>query len=164
MTRLVIPVPMRWRDIDGYGHINNVAVLQVLEEARIAAFWRSEQQPGQSGVPASEPYPTALLDSGPGAPLQTVVASQSIEYLRPIRYERMPLTVQLWLGKLGTASIDVCYEVTEAAPPAPGPAAKALASLVLVDGVSGSPRRIPDQVRQAWEPYVEDPVVFRRPR
>ena len=40
MTRLHVPVPVRWGDLDAYGHVNNVAVLQLLEEARIAAFWR----------------------------------------------------------------------------------------------------------------------------
>ena len=38
-----VRVPLRWADMDAYGHVNNVAVVQVLEEARVAAF----------GVPAN---------------------------------------------------------------------------------------------------------------
>ncbi|WP_349361683.1 thioesterase family protein [Paenarthrobacter sp. PH39-S1] len=29
---------MRWGDMDAYGHINNVEVIRILEEARIHAF------------------------------------------------------------------------------------------------------------------------------
>ena len=33
MTRLHVPVPVRWADLDAYGHVNNVAVLRLLAEA-----------------------------------------------------------------------------------------------------------------------------------
>src|SRR5665647_2574121 len=60
MTRLHVPVPVRWADLDAYGHVNNVAVLGLLEEARIAAFWRHPE--------GAEPaWPTAILDAAPGA-------------------------------------------------------------------------------------------------
>jgi acyl-CoA thioester hydrolase len=36
--RLTCNVPMRWGDMDAYGHINNVEILRILEEARIHAF------------------------------------------------------------------------------------------------------------------------------
>jgi acyl-CoA thioester hydrolase len=35
---LDIPVPVRWTDLDAYGHVNNAAMVRLLEEARIAAF------------------------------------------------------------------------------------------------------------------------------
>ena len=31
-------VPLRWSDMDAYGHVNNVQYLRLLEEARITAF------------------------------------------------------------------------------------------------------------------------------
>ncbi|HET6240986.1 MAG TPA: thioesterase family protein, partial [Arthrobacter sp.] len=36
--RIEVQVPMRWGDMDAYGHINNVQIVRILEEARIAAF------------------------------------------------------------------------------------------------------------------------------
>ena len=36
--RIEVLVPMRWGDMDAYGHINNVQIVRMLEEARIAAF------------------------------------------------------------------------------------------------------------------------------
>ena len=43
MARLHIPIPLRWGDLDAYGHINNVEMLRLLEEARIQAFWRPDE-------------------------------------------------------------------------------------------------------------------------
>ncbi|WP_308409809.1 acyl-CoA thioesterase [Zhihengliuella halotolerans] len=36
--RLTVEVPMRWADMDAYGHINNVNLVRMMEEARIGAF------------------------------------------------------------------------------------------------------------------------------
>ena len=46
MTHFDITVPVRWSDVDGYGHVNNATMLRLLEEARIRAFWMpsDEQQ------------------------------------------------------------------------------------------------------------------------
>ena len=52
-----------------------------------------------------------MLDSGIDAGTLTLIARQEIEYLRPVPYQRNPLDVQLWFGKLGGSSIEVCYEV-----------------------------------------------------
>lgn len=35
---LLVHVPARWGDMDAYGHVNNVAILSVMEEARVALF------------------------------------------------------------------------------------------------------------------------------
>src|SRR5690554_3999428 len=104
--RLHVPVPLRWADLDAYGHVNNVAMLRILEEARIAAFWR---HPEAVDTPV---LPTAVLDAGPRAQTHTLVARTEIEYLAPLAYRREPVTVQMWVGRIGGASLDVCYEIT----------------------------------------------------
>jgi acyl-CoA thioester hydrolase len=184
MTRLNVPVQLRWADLDAYGHVNNVQMLQLLEEARIEAFW---SHPGGTDTAGR---PTAVIDAGPGALTTTLVARQEIEYLRPLSYRRAPVVVQLWLGHLGGASIDVCYEVHDAVPavrrdavpddapddrpddahggadagvPTP-PYAQATTTVVLVDTATGRPRRITDEERAAWSPFLEDPIVLRRRR
>ncbi len=177
--RLRVPVQLRWSDMDAYGHVNNVEMLTLLEEARIEAFWAHPAPvPGLAGdvPPEREPWPTAVLDAGPGARTATLVARQEVEYLRPLGYRRTPVVVDMWIGHLGGASIDVCYEVHDAlrdalhdAPGDGGPAtarvtpyARAVTTLVLVDAASGSPRRIGEDERAAWLPYVEEPPAFRR--
>lgn len=153
--RLTIPVPVRWADLDAYNHVNNVAMLRILEEARILAFWQHPTAgPGES-------IPTAVLGSGAGADTHTVVARQEIEYLRPLGYTRTPVDVQLWLGSIGGASIDVCYEVHDAGSTS-APYARALTTVVVIDAAQGTPRRLRAEEKVAWEPYLETPVSFRR--
>lgn len=163
MTRLRVPVQLRWADLDAYGHVNNVQMLQLLEEARIEAFW-SHPDPAGGG------RATAVLDAGPGAPTTTLVARQEIEYLRPLSYRRAPAVVELWIGHLGGASIDVCYEVVDASPdgsgdgPATTPYARACTTLVLVDTATGRPRRIDTAERAAWSPFLGEMITLRRRR
>jgi acyl-CoA thioester hydrolase len=162
MARLEVTVQLRWSDMDAYAHVNNVEMLRLLEEARIEAFWSHPAAPDGTAVDGA--WPTAVLDAGPGASLSTLVARQEIEYLRPLGYRRAPVVVELWIGHLGSASLDVCYEVRDA-PSADGGTvyARAITTLVLVDA-SGAPTRIGREVRAAWEPYVEAPVELRRRR
>ncbi|WP_104081524.1 thioesterase family protein [Cryobacterium sp. Y11] len=154
--KLHVPIRLRWSDLDAYGHVNNSEMLRLLEEARILAFWVTEDS---GAVGAS----TAVLDGRPGADTLTLIARQEIEYLAPVPYLRQPLDVRLWLGKLGGASLDVCYEVYSPEGVAPEVLyARANATIVLVDAASERPRRINDTERAAWTPYLDDPIVFAR--
>lgn len=152
--RLHVPVPVRWADLDAYGHVNNVAVMRLLEEARIVAFWHHPD--------ADEPWPTAVLDAGPAATTHTVVARQEVEYVAPILYRRDPVVVEMWVGRTGGASIDVCYEVTATRDGARTVFVRAQTTLVLLDAATGRPRRLTEAERSVWEPYAEDPVQMRR--
>lgn len=153
--KLHVPIRLRWSDLDAYGHVNNAEMLRLLEEARIQAFWAN----GESAVGAS----TAVLDGRPGADTLTLIARQEIEYLAPVPYLRQPVDVRLWLGKLGGASLEVCYEVwsPEGAEPAVQ-FARASTTIVLVDAASERPRKISEIERAAWTPYLDEPVRFVR--
>jgi acyl-CoA thioester hydrolase len=157
MARLAVPVQLRWGDVDAYQHVNNAAMFQLLEEARIEAFWR---HPDDTHAGA---WPTAVLDGGPDAELSTLVARQEIEYLLPLGYRRTPVIVEVWIGRLGGASIDVCYEVRDEGD-APAVYARSTATIVLVEAATGRPRRIAPAQRAAWEPYLEAPPTFRHRR
>jgi len=73
----------------------------------------------------------------------TLIARQEIEYLAPVPYQRRPLEVQMWFGKLGGSSVEVCYEVHNH-PDSPERVlyARSTAIIVLVDAASGRPVRI----------------------
>ncbi|MCD2442381.1 acyl-CoA thioesterase [Agromyces sp. SYSU K20354] len=156
--RLHVPTPLRWSDLDAYGHVNNARMLSLLEEARIQAFWVSDDT-SEHAVGAS----TAVLDASPGANTITLIARQEVEYLAPIPYQRQPLDIELWIGHIGGASLDVCYEVFS---PTDAQSrvlyTRAVTTIVVVDAASERPRRISDAERTAWEPYLEDPIAFRR--
>lgn len=166
VTRLHVPVSLRWSDLDAYQHVNNVEMFRLLEDARITVFWRHPE------VPSDEAWPTAVVDSGPGATSHTFVARQEIEYVRPLGFTRVPVRVEMWIGHLGGASLDVCYEVHDGAqvmprtgPSAGGqPYARATTTIVAIDAATQAPRRITAEERAAWEPFLEEPLVFRRRR
>lgn len=157
MTRIHVPVPLRWSDIDAYGHVNNAELLRLLEEARISAFW------ADAGGSTDTAHSTAVIAGGPGAQTITLIAGLQVEYLAPVPYGRQPLDVQLWIGRLGGASIEICYEVCSPVGDSDHLVyARASTTLVLVDAATEKPRRLTDAERSAWAAYVEDPVRFRQ--
>lgn len=177
--RLHVPIRLRWSDLDAYAHVNNAEMLRLLEEARIQAFWVNDEAGGAAGAAGQDgaghngtvpegaqdaaARGTAVLDGRPGAATLTLIARLEIEYLAPIPYLREPIDVQLWIGKLGGASLDVCYEVY-------GPAgqdsarlyARATTTIVLVDAATERPRKINELERGAWTPYLEPAITFTR--
>jgi len=165
MIRLHVPVPLRWSDLDAYQHVNNVAMFRLLEDARITAFWRHAE------AVDGDAWPTAILDTGPHGESHTLVAGQQIEYLRPLAFSRTPVRVEMWIGKLGGASLEVCYEVHDGVPggfPRTGPASgdapyvRATTTIVLIDAATDRPRRITPAERETWAPYAGEPLTFRR--
>ncbi len=153
--RLHIPIHLRWGDLDAYNHVNNTAMLKLLEEARVRAFWRTET--------GEQEYPTAVLTSGMENGILSLIARQEIEYLAPVPYQRDPLEVELWFGRLGGSSVEVCYEVYTPRGVEPRVLyARSSATLVLVEASSGTPRRLTDEIREAWAAYFGDPVVYSR--
>jgi acyl-CoA thioester hydrolase len=152
-----VPIHLRWGDLDAFNHVNNTSMLKLLEEARVRVFW----------VPlAGETAPaTAVIESGIAAGTLTLIARQEIEYLAPVPYRRDPLDVQMWFGKLGGSSVEVCYEVYS--PRGVEPAvlyARATSVVVMADAVTGRPRRLTEAMRTAWEPYLGEPIVYAHRR
>lgn len=156
MTRLHVPIPLRWGDLDAFNHVNNASMLKLLEEARVRVFWIPT-------LDSEEVPPTAVIDASLEAETLTLVAHQEIEYLAPIPYQREPLDIQLWMGKIGGASLQVAYEVYS---PLGGASqtlyARASTTVVMVDAKTLKPRRISNVERAAWEPFLEDPIEFSR--
>jgi acyl-CoA thioester hydrolase len=164
MTRLHVPTLLRWSDLDAYGHVNNANMLRLLEEARIQAFWVSDVVDGSAaGANTAVGLSTAVLDARPGTDTFSVIARQEVEYLRPIEYTRHPLDIHLWFGRLGGASLEVSYEVWSVEGIEPTVLyTRAMTTIVLVDSSTMKPRRIRAEEREAWLPFVEEPVQFSR--
>ena len=154
MTRLHIAIPLRWSDFDAYAHVNNAEMLRLLEEARIQAFWRPDEGVGRD---------TAILDARPGAETIGLIARQEVEYLAPIPYMRSPIDIEMWIGRLGGASIEICYEMFSPEGVTPRVLyTKAATTLVMVTAATGRPERISEGLREVWEPYIEAPVTFTK--
>ncbi|WP_323741087.1 thioesterase family protein [Microbacterium sp. VKM Ac-2870] len=153
--RIHVPIHLRWGDLDAFNHVNNATMLKLLEEARVRVFW--------TPVVGEEAPDTAVIDAGVDAGVLTLIARQEIEYLAPVPYRREPLDVQMWFGKLGGSSIEVCYEVYSPRTDTDTTLyARASSSVVLVDAQSFRPVRLTEAMRDAWTPYLGEPVAFRR--
>ena len=151
--RLHLPIQLRWGDLDAYNHVNNTSMLKLLEEARIRAFWKSED--------GTQSPPTAVLSTGLDAGVLSLIARQEIEYLAPVPYQRRPLEVQMWFGKIGGSSVEICYEVfNDPANTARVLYARSTAVLVLVNAETGRPTRMSQEMRDAWAPYMGEPIVY----
>lgn len=157
-SRVHVPIHLRWGDLDALGHVNNTAMLKLLEEARLRAFWYSDGD--------EEPLPTAVFDMdvlASGGERATLIARQEIEYFRPTPYTQRPLDVRMWIGAMGGSSADICFEVySPVGDPERVLYARATAVVVLVDTSTGRPIRWTDAERAAWAPYTGDPIEYRR--
>jgi acyl-CoA thioester hydrolase len=134
-VRHVYECPLRWSDMDSFGHVNNVIFLRYLEEARIDFMFRLARQ-ADSGA----------FTGG------SVVARHEIDYLRPLVHRHTPVTVELWVAKVGGASVTVAYEVKD-----PEQVYVRAATVVVpYDLQAGRPRRITEEERRFLAHYQDD--------
>lgn len=85
MGEFVLSVPLRWSDMDAYGHVNHANYLTYLEEARDAALSAA------LGIVSGE--------------TGYVVARLEIDYRQELRNTDGPATVRIAFTTLGTASL-----------------------------------------------------------
>lgn len=155
--RLHESVVLRWGDVDAYGHVNNVEVLRLLEEARIRAFWSA------AGASSEQPS-TAVIDGGPSSQTLMYISRHEVEYRRPLVYQRDPVEIQLWIADIGGASLDIAYEI-RAVGDHESACIVAETTVAFVDAQTRRPRRISSDERAAWRPYLEArPRMGRRSR
>lgn len=86
----VVPITVRYRDIDSVGHVNNAVYVTYLEDARVHYFEK-------------------LFDIEAESP-GFVIANLSIDYLRPIQFGQ-EVTVGVRTTDIGTSSIVMDYEI-----------------------------------------------------
>lgn len=105
--RLRTEVPLRWGDMDAYGHINNVEILRLLEEARVRAFG----SPAHTGAPVHEPAVPLFNDLPEGA--QVLVVEHRLRYLAVLEYRDVPATIYVWVSALKGAGLTLGYEICD---------------------------------------------------
>ena len=143
MSVIRVPIQLRWGDQDAYGHINNVAIMRILEEARARAFWSGSADPQETGI-------LPPLESG--QPVWTLVADFQLKYRQQLDYQREPVIVEMAISAIGGASFVINYGLKAAAED-PTPKVTAASTMVMVDSATGRPQRIDAQTLsrlQAW--------------
>lgn len=138
MARHIFRCPLRWADMDAFGHVNNVAFLRYLEEARIDFMFRLA--PGEG---------SASFTGG------SVVARHEIDYLRPLVHRHEPVTIETWVTDITAASMTVRYEVKD------GDSVYARAATIVVpyNLAEQRPRRITAEEKAFLEQYREGAVA-----
>lgn len=143
---LTCQVPLRWGDMDPYGHVNNVEVIRVLEEARIATFGVPVGT-GQQVAPAKIPLFSALPDG-----TQALIAEHRVKYVRPLEYRNVPVDVRVWVVSAKAATLSLGFEIVDAAD---GVACvRALTQLALFVPSTRTVLRITREQRELLEPYT----------
>ncbi|WP_407553126.1 acyl-CoA thioesterase [Streptomyces sp. Pv4-95] len=127
--------PLRWSDMDAFGHVNNAVFVRYLEEARIDFMRR--------------------LAPGNGSPSFTggsVVARHEIDYVRPLVHRHSPVTIELWVTKVSAASMTIAYEVKDEA------TLYLRASTIVVpyNFTDERPRRITAEEKAVLKEYMDD--------
>lgn len=144
MPRQRIPIPLRWSDMDAYGHVNNVQFLRLLEDARVIAFHGHDSDDGGN-----------VVETG------VLVARHEIDYLKPLHYRPEPVSIDLWVSAMSGASFDMQYEVADDEPERVV-YARAESTLVLFDLQQGRPRRFTDVERERMSAWLDEPITLRR--
>ncbi|MEU0397639.1 thioesterase family protein [Streptomyces sp. NPDC006208] len=141
MARHIYSCPLRWSDMDAFGHVNNVVFLRYLEEARIDFMFRLA--PG---------------DGSPSFSGGSVVARHEIDYVRPLVHRHEPVIIESWVTKISAASLTIAYEVKEADDPRQ---VYVRASTVVVpyNLEAGRPRRITAEEKSFLQEYLDDPAA-----
>lgn len=154
--RYHVEMPVRWRDLDAYNHVNNATMLTLLEESRTIAFWKVHPHD-----PSPE-RPLAVVDAQANSATNTLIQRQEAEYKVPISYGHEPLDIHIWVSDISAASIEVSYEVWN---PVREPKrilhTLARTTIVFVDTATGRPRRVSEAERAAWLPFLGKPTPMR---
>jgi acyl-CoA thioester hydrolase len=148
MARYTFHCPMRWSDMDAYGHVNNVVFLTYLEEARVEMFYDlASQGAGRTDADReADPENGGLLASG------VVVARSEIDYKKPLVHRYQPVPIDVWVSRIGGASFHLRYEVHDEGGVV---YATAASTLVTYDFRAAAPRRITPHERAFLERYYE---------
>lgn len=123
----VAEVPLRWSDMDAFGHVNHASTVTLLEEARVQMLFAEAGRRGLSGMAAG-----------------MVVARVVVDYHSPVDHRQGPLQVRMSVRDLRAASFAIDYAAS-----ARGGAQVASAETLMVpyDLAVARPRRLTGQER-----------------
>jgi len=130
--RFLYHCPVRWSDMDVYGHVNNARLLTLYEEARVALMFVGGREQGVTS-----------LEQG------VVISRHEVDYLRPVDYAD-PVRIELWIEDLRPSRFVVAYELFDKE----ALASRARTVCVPFDLAAGRPRRLRDDEREFLRPWL----------
>jgi acyl-CoA thioester hydrolase len=138
-----VEMPVRWSDVDLFGHVNNAAYLRYLDDARFTLFL-------SMGVDENGALTASML----------VVVKHEIDYVAPLTFRPAPFAVEVWVPQIGRSSVDFGYEILDAADPGLV-YLRARSRMVQLDQRTHLSRPFTPDERAAFETYREDAPALR---
>jgi acyl-CoA thioester hydrolase len=143
-ARYVYECPLRWSDLDAYGHVNNARFLTLYEEARVAMVFADATAAG-----------VGTFAEG------VVIARHEIDYLKPVGYRlRRPgvdgaptVRIEMWVEDLRQSRFTIGYELYDGEVLA----SRARSVLVPFDLREQRPRRLTDAEQRFLRSYLVEP-------
>ena len=93
MPAFIVPVDVRFNDVDGMGHVNNALYLTYLEHCRMRFF-------------------TEVAGSKSERDFPFILAHAALDYKSPIKMNAQP-QVKMWTSRIGGKSWDFDYEIKD---------------------------------------------------
>ncbi|WP_118179389.1 acyl-CoA thioesterase [Paraburkholderia phosphatilytica] len=124
-------MPIRWGDMDAFGHVNNTVYFRYMEQVRISWF-------EQLGILGGN-------DEGQGP----VIVNASMEFLKQLHYPG-DVIGRMTIGPLGRSSFDTGFELRRADDP-DTLYARGNARCVWIDYAAGKSVAMPDLLRSTIE-------------
>jgi acyl-CoA thioester hydrolase len=132
-------MPIRWGDMDAFGHVNNTVYFRYMEQVRISWF----EQLGLMGG----------TEDGQGP----VIVNASMEFLRQLHYPG-DVVGRMSVGMPGRSSFDTGFELVRADDPSTL-YARGSARCVWIDYAAGKSVPLPDALRT----LIENAALERTP-
>ena len=125
--RFTYHCPLRWSDMDVFGHVNNARFLTLYEDARVAM----------------------LFGKLPSLKDGVVISRHEIDYLRPVDYGD-PVRIEAWVEEIRPSRFTIAYELFDA----DVVASRARTVCVPFDLAAGRPRRLSAAEAEFLRPWV----------
>jgi acyl-CoA thioester hydrolase len=126
-----LSMPIRWGDMDAFGHVNNTVYFRYMEQVRISWF----EQIGIAG--------------GNGEGQGPVIVNASMEFLRQLHYPG-DIIGRMSVGAPGRSSFETHFELYRA-DDADTLYARGAAKVVWIDYAAGKSVPVPDLLREIIE-------------
>lgn len=133
MTRFTLDVQMRFRDIDGMGHVNNAVYLSYMELARTQFYLKYANKKSLEEI-------------------DFILARVEIDFDSPAEWGDA-IQVAVWPSQIGTSSFTLSYEITEKR--TGRRLARSKSVLVSYDYAKRKAKPIPPEFRRILEANVE---------
>ena len=133
MAILTVPVHLRWGDMDVFEHINNVAYVGYLEDARVSLLANAGFAPELDGI-------------------RQFVVRHEIDYLKPLTFRAEPMQMKVWIESIGNSSYVIGYCLLDEE----SEYMRAKTTMICMNMESGLPGRMPLQLKQTYEKLMRD--------